>query len=342
MKRIKWIVALASMVLVCSLPGVAGSSQLISDEPSPLAVNVAIREYVAENNRRISVTSMGNLIGFESPAGFEHINVKRPREGYVLAYQFLGSLKTLVAYDTFDTFSSNIKPGKRDFVPVSFVAPPSRVNIRFGEVITAVAVVETSDGRLRLTNKITWPAGSETVVTAMTIQNRSKGRLRLLTGKRHMDIDTDGGGLVGKAPPDANIVVGPSALTLNLNPFRTSASAFTLNILARPCFCPPPPPGPPVEPTDVVTITGSFATGATTATGSTSASGSPSATGAKPAIASISDVSNDQVWQSASVGQAFVGRMDQLRDTQQTLSWGFNLVLSRFQDVTVFSELAAR
>jgi hypothetical protein len=327
MKEINVIVALAAVVSAYPLTGVvAGSSPLPADEQSPSAVNIQIREYVAENNRRISVSSRGNLIGFESPGGFEHLDVKRPREGYVLAYQPLGSATTLVAYDTFDIFSSNIKSGTRDFVPVSFVAPPSLVNIPYGDLITAVAVVETSDRRLRLTSRIDWVAGSEAVLITMTIQNRSSGKVRLVTVKRHIDVDTDGGGLLGKGPPDANLVVG--------TPFR-------LSLVGRPCYCPPPAPGPPPrmpfsEPTDVVTLS------ASAATISTSAAASMSAASSSPVIPSISGISNDQGWQSPSVGVPFIGKMELQMDTQQTLSWSLNRVLNRLQSVKVQSELAAR
>src|SRR6185436_10308727 len=78
------------------------------------------REYVATNGRKVRISSMGNVTGFQDSAGQEHINTKRSREGYVLAYRPPGLGRLAVVYDVHDAYSSVLSGTGRDIVPDSF------------------------------------------------------------------------------------------------------------------------------------------------------------------------------------------------------------------------------
>jgi hypothetical protein len=152
---------------------------------------VVVREYTSENGRKIRITANGNVIGLETPAGYENIAGQRSREGYVVSYiDQTGT--TRIIHDVFDSYSSTIKSGYRDFVPVSFTAPPSASDLAVNTLIAARTVLDTRDGLLRLENVITWIAGTGTVSVKMTITNRSATSVRLLNLKRAVDINAGG------------------------------------------------------------------------------------------------------------------------------------------------------
>jgi hypothetical protein len=100
------------------------------------------REFVAQNGRKIRISSMGNLVNlvsFQSAGGAEHINVKRSREGYVLAYRLSAAQPLRVVHDVNDSSSQIISPGNRDFVPESFTFPSVNSGIPSDTFITATA-----------------------------------------------------------------------------------------------------------------------------------------------------------------------------------------------------------
>jgi hypothetical protein len=156
------------------------------------------------------------------PAGYENIAGANIREGYVVSYVDQSGYVRVV-HDVFDSYSTSYKPGLRDFVPVSFTAPPSASDLLVGTQITARAIVDTRDGLLRMENLITWEAGTGTVTTKMTISNKSThASVRLLNIKRVADVNA--GGEKGNTS-----FAGPS-------------SVYFFNPL---CHCRPPiPPGP--------------------------------------------------------------------------------------------------
>ena len=190
-----------------------------------------VRNYRSENGRQVSITSNGNVISLESPAGYENIGAGRIREGYVLAYVDANGT-TRVVHDVFDSFSSTIKPNMKDFVPVSFTAPPSSEEIAVNTPITATAVHDTRDGLLRIENSISWTAGTGMVNVTMTVTNRSNSvPVRILTIKRVSDANAGG-------------------VKLN-NSFVAGRTVYFFNPT---CLCRPPiPPGPWIP---LVTISG--------------------------------------------------------------------------------------
>ena len=164
---------------------------ILASQTSLAQNEIAVREYSSENGRTIKLTSTGNLIGLETPAGYENIAVQGSREGYVVSYiDQTGA--TRVIHDVFSSQSSVLKPGSRDFIPVSFAAPPSAGDLAINTLITATSVVHTRDGLLRLENVIAWRAGTGTVDIKMTITNRSLATVKLLNVKRVADINAGG------------------------------------------------------------------------------------------------------------------------------------------------------
>lgn len=178
-----------------------------------------IREYSAENGYKIAITSRGNIIGLEIP---ERVERTGPREGYVLSYVD-GEGVTRVVHDVYDSYSAVIRPGARDFVQRSFIAPPSQHRIPLDTLISATAVVDTQDGLLRLENEIRWRAGTGVVQVRMTITNRSATRsVRVINVKRV------------SAP-----VLGPDTHLMSVT--MPDLVSFMINK----CNCPPPIPPPP-------------------------------------------------------------------------------------------------
>jgi hypothetical protein len=205
-------------IMLCIMPGVV----ILSCHVSLAQTNVAIREYTSENGRKIRITSTGNVIGLEMPAGYENIAGQRTREGYVVSYIDQYGI-TRVIHDVYDSYSTTFKSGERDLVPVSFTAPPSASGLAINTLISATAVLHTRDGLLRLENLITWRAGTGTVNVKMTIANRSaNSSVKVLNLKRVADVNV--------ARETLNTSVASSDFILFHNPL---------------CSCPPPvPPGP--------------------------------------------------------------------------------------------------
>src|SRR5262245_3145480 len=148
------------------------------------------RDFIAQNGRRIRISSMGNLVSFQSAGGAEHINVKRSREGYVLAYRLDASESMRVIHDVHDSYSQIISSGQRDFVPESFTFPSVNSGIPSDTCLTASATVRTSDGVIRLTHVFGWRAGYGPVGINMILTNISLKPLILAGVKRLVDNDT--------------------------------------------------------------------------------------------------------------------------------------------------------
>lgn len=180
MKASRWIMAVALGTCVASA------------QTSTTYGSVEMREYVASNGRKIRVTSLGNLTGFESPAGYDHIAGLRTRDGYVVAYYDPISARTRVVFDVADRFSSTISAGLRDLTPVSFSGPPNGSTFNIGAPVTATAIVETRDHVLRLVHTFSWTAGLGTVLVQTRVINNLPGlTVGLRTFKAHSDLNVD-------------------------------------------------------------------------------------------------------------------------------------------------------
>ena len=191
-------------------------------------------DYLSENGRGIRISSTGNLIGLETPAGFGHIE---GREGYVLAYDDPYSATTRVLYDVFDSQSMSIKAGLRDFVPVSFEGPPSGTTFPINALVSATAVVDTRDGLLRLTRQFTWRAGTGTVTVRTTITNLAPAPFLLRSYKHFNNIRLNNYGAYGVPGRLNPIIIDPTSRLMTVLP-------------CAPPDCPPPPipfspPSPP-------------------------------------------------------------------------------------------------
>jgi hypothetical protein len=248
MANIKIKAVLFCIVLVCS--GLSGTVYAQEAE-------VQKREYLSENGRKIKITSMGNLIGLETPMGFGHID---NHEGYVLAYDDPYDGTTRVLHDVFDSQSMSIKPGLPDFVPVSFEGPPSGTSFEINTLVSATAVVDTRDGLLRLTHQFTWRAGTGTVNVKTTITNLAAVSVYLRSHKHHGNINLDSHGDFGAAGRLNSVITDPNlrAIAVYNKTDRCDPPPITLigcdyQIVFPDCPVPPPPPFCTVSPSILLT-----------------------------------------------------------------------------------------
>jgi hypothetical protein len=134
--------------MVCAIASTAAWTQTTLDESA----------YVAVNGRTVRIGSFGNLVAFQSAPGLEDIQVKRSREGYIVAYK-LGTTPRIV-FNVHDVpISDTIWPGRPDFLQESFTAPPAGHGIPSDTRLRATAVVQTRDKALRITRVFEWTAG---------------------------------------------------------------------------------------------------------------------------------------------------------------------------------------
>jgi hypothetical protein len=234
------------------LAGIAIPVAAQTPEPVASRAIYEVREYRAENGRRIRITSLGNLVALETPYGFDHISTAtHAREGYVVSYDDPATGVTRVVYDVHDLYSRTIG-GYRDFVPDSFSGPATDTTFAVNTLVTAVVAVHTQDSLIRLTHRFEWLAGTGRVKVTTTVATLLSIPVNLRSFKRHADINVDGGGGYG----------GGSSITgaaVHLNDW----SQYGNGILAseRCSGCAPGPPPSPLIPetvsTHVVSMTGS-------------------------------------------------------------------------------------
>jgi hypothetical protein len=185
----------------------------------------------------VRITSRGNLVGLESPFGFEHIaNGRGTREGYVVAYDDPATGGLRVLHDVNDSWSRTL--GSRDLVPYSFRGPATGTTFPINALVTATVVVDTADGVLRLTHQFEWRAGYGRVKVTTTVANRLAGYISLRSFKRVADMDVDAAAM---------------------NDWERSDNGVSIYIF---CLCSPPiPPSPIVPGTHVMSFTGAPAPG---------------------------------------------------------------------------------
>ena len=277
----------------------AGSFSLLL---SAQAQEPSVQRYASENGRNIKVASTGNLIGLEAPGGFEHIDSKRAREGYVLAYSDPFSGASRVLHDVFDRYSTTIKVPFRDFQVVSYSSSPVGVLLNLNDQVTATSVVETRDGLLRLTHVLNWKAGTGTVTVTTTVTNISGLPLLLRSFKRHIDVDLDSAGPYGAAHYQNSIVTDPGlGSVLIFNGSRCYPQPFDSPI------CPPRP-----LPINLVAASNHLM----------QISGNP-----LPTHTIVKDAGDDGELTSALPGPSLIGRRD-FEDNQVTLAWMLNQSLN--------------
>jgi hypothetical protein len=158
--RSEFVAALTVLLLVLGLPvglraqqSQAGSSGAI--EPLDSSCLATFVSGTAEELVRICISKHGNLIKFESPAGFEHIRNGDFDEGYILCRDFTNQ----VAFDIGDN-ESGFDDGT--------VSQPG------GPGTLPITVTRNSlDGLFRLTQTFTWDPGSNQVFIEMRVKNVS-------------------------------------------------------------------------------------------------------------------------------------------------------------------------
>lgn len=115
----------------------------------------------------ISLSAEGNVVGFNSPTGSEHIAVGSTAEGYVLCYNAVN------AYDNV-TFQSGF----------AAAAPSCAGN-------SCTITRDTSDGILRLTQLIQFADETNSLVISMRVTNLSGSTVNSIVLRRHADFDID-------------------------------------------------------------------------------------------------------------------------------------------------------
>lgn len=190
-----------------------------------------IREYISENGFRVELTNLGNLVGLENPVGFDYLEHRFTREGYVLAYRTREGV-TRVVHNIYSSRSYSILRSVPDLLPVAFEAPAHGTRFTDGTIVTARIVVRTSDNLLQLVHNFTWRAGSGDVSIRTEIMPLSRDSVvEILSYKRVSDIN------IGLGSTNNDV----EQWNFNLNgPEPEDKDGF---IIAY-CSCPPPIPGP--------------------------------------------------------------------------------------------------
>lgn len=194
-------------------------------------LNKEIREYISENGFRIELTTAGNLIGLESPVGFDYIERRFTKEGYLLSYRTPDGISRTV-YDIYSYRSYSILNTQPDLIPVAFEGPANGSIWANGTILNARSIVKTSDNLLQLTHIFTWQVGSGQVSIRTVITNTHPDRaIELLAFKRIVDI---------------NIGLGSTNQTVEEWHIATPYEEARDSIEVAYCNCPPPIPGPPI------------------------------------------------------------------------------------------------
>jgi hypothetical protein len=171
-----WALAVAALVLTMSAPvvlqaqepqgGAAGGLEPLDTPCQATFVSGAAEELV-----RICISKHGNLIKFESPAGFEHVRNGDLQEGYILCRDFT----TPVGFDI-----GNLEDGFND----GTVSQPG------GPGTLPITVTRTSlDGLFQLTQTFTWDPTFNRVFIQMRVKNVSSAKQFGVTLIRMADFD---------------------------------------------------------------------------------------------------------------------------------------------------------
>lgn len=121
----------------------------------------------------VQISAEGNIVGFESPSGFEHIRAGTILEGYILCYD------------------SSQAEDVGDF-GTGFGAPTPGCG---GDSCTILR--DTLDGTLRLIQLIQFDPETNTVTVDMTISNQSSSVVNGIVLRRYADFDIDSAGSLG-------------------------------------------------------------------------------------------------------------------------------------------------
>jgi hypothetical protein len=195
-----------------------GSHAETESSAPPQQQPIEKREYIAEDGRTLVITALGNLVGLESPRGFEQVagGLDDPIDGYVLAYRDPQTGTSRVLHNVYRSQSSTIEPGLDDFVPISFQGPASKTVFPSGKPVHAEVVVGTRDGLVQIRTAYSWMGGMVRAESLVTSVSQS---IRLLAFKRQIRFPADGGGVYGVQgtefdvlPVEPDDFVGPSVL----------------------------------------------------------------------------------------------------------------------------------
>ncbi len=176
-QSLRWLAAgaagftlLAGGVAAGASGGLNDGSGLGADSTTPLTSFVS----GADGGTKATISDHGNVINFESPAGFDHLLGGTNLEGYVLCYTPAGGAPT-AATDL------------SDWSEIGFGAPTSTSTSPTGAVI----VRETTDGVLRLRQQFVFRGVEKRLFIQNTIKNLTSGTVSDITFRRVADFDID-------------------------------------------------------------------------------------------------------------------------------------------------------
>ncbi len=164
-----------SMATAANATGPNDEGALGSDSTTPFAGFTS----GADGGTRVIISDHGNIIEFESPAGYEHLGAVYKSEGYVLCYDPPAG-PSVHAYD-----------GGQD--EAGFGAP----TVLSASPTSAVVVRETTDGVLRLRQQFTFRGVEKRVFIQNTIKNLTTGTVSDIVFRRVAEFDIDRGGSSG-------------------------------------------------------------------------------------------------------------------------------------------------
>ena len=160
-----------------TLAGAAGNGQGI-DASAPAGTTL-YKTYNsgAGGGTKVQVSTDGNLVGFESPVGYEHLGVGTFSDGYVLCYTTPAGAD-VAAYDA-GSSSSGLGASTQS-----------------GDTVTRT----TNDGVLRLKQVFSFNGPAKSISVAMTVTNLlGAGSVSNVILRRQTDLDVDTGGTNGWA-----------------------------------------------------------------------------------------------------------------------------------------------
>jgi hypothetical protein len=127
---------------------------------------------------KVKISNHGNIVQWESPAGYDHFGAVDKYEGYVVCYNGPDGFTA-----AFDIGASEDVFGARTGSGATFVRKTNGAN--------------GDGGALQLTQKFSYSTATRTMTIKHTLKNLSDMQLTGLTFRRHADFNVDTGGANG-------------------------------------------------------------------------------------------------------------------------------------------------
>jgi hypothetical protein len=195
----------AFLILFFCLPSKASTS-----------CDTALNSGSGEGLMNVCISNAGNLVGFQSPSGFEHIRIGTIGEGYIVCHGSMVS-PTVDGFDAgFDARGWGapmvIQPNGQNTLPLTILR-------------------NTSNGNFQLKQVFTRNTSEREVTVTMTLTNISKSTLFFPSLQRYVDFDIDNTSADDIFFADENTVFAEQANTVS--PVK-DGSGHAMSITALP------------------------------------------------------------------------------------------------------------